>query len=208
MIVFAGIGGGDNKLVLASTPVLMLVQMVLLPLYLWLFMGEQLRGTVSAEPFLEAFLVLIALPLALAMATEIWATHRPSGARWSAAMGWVPVPFMGLTLLVVVASQFHEVEGSLGEVARVVPIYVGFLVIIAVLARLAARVFALGAGAGRALVFTAATRNSLVVLPLALGLPAAFAVTPAVIVTQTLVELAGLLLFARLVPRLVPAKPF
>ena len=207
VIVFTGIGGGDGRLVLASTPVLMVAQLLLLPLYLWLFMGERLRGTVSVGPFLEAFLVLIALPLVLAAATEAWAIRRPSGARWAAAMGWVPVPFMALTLLVVVASQIGEIEGSLGAVARVVPIYVAFLVVIALLGRLAARGFALDSGASRALIFTSATRNSLVVLPLALNLPAAFALTPAVIVTQTLVELGGLLILVRLVPWLAPAKP-
>ncbi|MBA2715275.1 MAG: arsenic resistance protein, partial [Rubrobacteraceae bacterium] len=57
-------------------------------------------------------------------------------------------------------------------------------------------------------VFTGATRNSLVVLPLALVLPAAFDLTPDVVVTQTLVELAGLLVSVRLVPAwLLPGEP-
>ncbi len=82
------------------------------------------------------------------------------------------------------------------------------MVIMAPLGRLAARIFGLGIRAGRALIFTSTTRNSLVVLPLALALPDAFAVTPAVVVTQTLVELAGLLVYVRLVPALVlPEKP-
>ncbi len=200
VIVFAGIGGGEDRLVLASTPALMLLQMLLLPFYLWLFMGAELVAEVEVGPFLEAFLLLIVLPLGLALLTERWAKRNRAGERWADAMGWLPVPFMALTLLVVVASQLPKIGDSLGQVARVVPVYVAFLVVMAVVGVAVARAFGLGTKEGRALIFTGATRNSLVVLPLALALPAAFDLTPAVVVTQTLVELAGLLIYVRLVP--------
>ncbi|WP_279631122.1 bile acid:sodium symporter [Rathayibacter sp. VKM Ac-2801] len=47
--------------------------------------------------------------------------------------------------------------------------------------------------------------DGLVVLPLALALPAslALALAPVVVVTQTLVELVGMVGFVRLIPRLV-----
>jgi ACR3 family arsenite transporter len=207
VIVFAGIGGGEDRLVLASTPALMLLQMLLLPFYLWLFMGAKLVGAVEAGPFLEALLLLIALPLGLALLTQRWAKRDRTGERWADAVGWLPVPFMALTLLVVVASQLPKIGDSLGQVARVVPVYVVFLVVMAVVGVAVAWVFGLATKEGRALVFTGATRNSLVVLPLALALPAAFDLTPAVVVTQTLVELAGLLVYVRLVPSvLLPGK--
>ena len=53
--------------------------------------------------------------------------------------------------------------------------------------------------------FTGATRNSLVVLPLALALGDDYALTAAVIVTQTLVEVLGMVVYVRAVPRLVPS---
>jgi ACR3 family arsenite efflux pump ArsB len=55
-------------------------------------------------------------------------------------------------------------------------------------------------------VFSAATRNSLVVLPLALALPAQFALTPLVVVTQTLVELVAMVVLVAVVPRLMPDR--
>jgi ACR3 family arsenite transporter len=200
VIVFAGIGGGEDRLVLASTPALMVLQMLLLPFYLWLFMGAELIGAVEATPFLEAFLLLIALPLGLALVTQRGAKSNRAGERWAGAMGWLPVPFMALTLLVVVASQLPKIGDSLGRVVGVVPVYVAFLAIMAVAGAMIARAFGLATKEGRALVFTGATRNSLVVLPLALALPAAFELTPAVVVAQTLVELAGMLVYVRLVP--------
>ena len=66
----------------------------------------------------------------------------------------------------------------------------------------AARVFRLGVPETRSVVFSGATRNSLVVLPLALALPASLAIAPLAVVTQTLVELVGMVVFVRVVPAL------
>ena len=211
VIVFSGLGGSDERKVLAATPVLMLAQIITLPLYLWLFMGSEVLTVFSAGPFLEAFLLLIALPLGLAIATQYLKVRRSSvgslASRWDSAMGYLPVPFLALTLLAVVASQIPKLEGAFGQVVGVVPIYVVFLVVMALVGRLTARLFSLEVQTGRALIFTGATRNSLVVLPLALALPDSYALTPAIVVTQTLVELVGMLVYIRAIPAWVlPAQ--
>ncbi len=54
--------------------------------------------------------------------------------------------------------------------------------------------------------FSAATRNSLVVLPLALALPAPLGIAPLAVVTQTLVELVAMVVLVRLVPMLTPEE--
>lgn len=203
VIVFTHLGRGNARLVLASTPLLLLAQMLLLPVYLWLFMGGQAAQVMSAGPFLEAFLVLIVLPLGLALATEFWAKRRRSGAIWLEATAWLPVPFMAVTLFLVVASQIGRIEESLPLVSQAVPVYVAFMAIMPFLARLTACAFRLDTQAGRALIFSAGTRNSLVVLPLALALPDAWILASAVIVTQTLVELVGELFYIRLVPSVI-----
>lgn len=203
VIVFTHLGRGNARLVLASTPLLLLAQMLLLPVYLWLFMGGQAAQVMSAGPFLEAFLVLIVLPLGLALVTEFWAKRRRSGAIWLEATAWLPVPFMAVTLLLVVASQIGRIEESLPLVSQAVPVYVAFMAIMPFLARLTACAFRLDTQAGRALIFSAGTRNSLVVLPLALALPDAWILASAVIVTQTLVELVGELIYIRLVPSVI-----
>lgn len=83
-----------------------------------------------------------------------------------------------------------------------VPIYIAFAVIAPLIGWGMARLFRLGAPAGRAIAFSAATRNSLVVLPLAFAVPGAVPVLPAIIVTQTLVELISELVYMRLIPKL------
>lgn len=211
VVVFSELGGSDTKKVLAATPVLMVAQILTLPFYLWLFVGTEVLTVFSAGPFVEAFLLLVVLPLGLAIATQYLKAQRSAvGAvvgRWDSAMAYVPVPFLALTLLAVVASQIPKLEGAFGQVAGVVPIYVAFLVVMALLGRLTARLFSLRMETGRALIFTGATRNSLVVLPLALALPEAYGITPAIVVTQTLVELVGMLVYIRLIPGWVlPAR--
>ncbi|WP_049985592.1 arsenic resistance protein [Halobellus rufus] len=208
VIAFTDLADGDAEQVTAVTPALLLVQFALLPGYLWLFLGDSVAPVISAGPFVEAFLSLIAIPLTLAWLTEALADRATAARRWQAAMGWLPVPAMGATLLVVVASQLPRVADSAGQLLAVVPVYVAFLAVMPVLGRIAAGLFGMDAGEARALVFTSVTRNSLVVLPLALALPAGYELVPAVVVTQTLIELTGMVVLTRAVPAwLVPTAP-
>lgn len=204
VIVFSGLAGGSSHRLLAATPLLLVVQMVLLPGLLYLFMGSELADIVEVGPFAEAFLTLIVIPLALAWALQAWAARRTAGRKAADAATTTMVPLMAATLFVVVASQLPKLGDSLTDVAAVVPFYAAFLVVMAFAGRTVARLFRLGAAAGRAIVFTGATRNSLVVLPLALALPDALSVAAVVVVTQTLVEVLGMVVYVRLVPRLIP----
>lgn len=165
VIVFSGLAGGSSRRLLAATPLLLVAQMVLLPGFLYLFMGAELAEVVEVGPFVEAFLVLIVIPLALAWTVQGWAARRPAGRRAADAAGTAMVPLMAATLLTVVASQVPKIGDSLGDVAAVVPFYAAFLVVMAFAGLAVARLFRLGTPAGRAVVFTGATRNSLVVLP-------------------------------------------
>ncbi|MFB7817679.1 arsenic resistance protein [Paenibacillus chitinolyticus] len=204
VIVFTHLGRGNEKLILVSTPILFVTQMLLLPVYLWLFMGKTAAEIVSVGPFLEAFLGLIVVPLVLALLTQWWSRRQPLGERFLEATAWLPVPLMALTLFVVVASQISKLYTSFDSIIQVIPVYAAYMAIIPIIARIVSRIFRLDTGAGRALIFSAGTRNSLVVLPFALALPEPLnGVASAVIVTQTIVELIGELLYIRLVPKVL-----
>lgn len=189
VIVFTGLAGGSRERLLAATPLLMLAQLALLPVYLWLMVGPEFAASVDLRPFLEAFLLLIVLPLALATVTQAFA-ERARHARVIVTAGLsIMVPLMVLTLVVVVGSQVAAVAGALGALLAVVPVFVGFAAIMLVVGGAAGRVARLDESTRRAVIFSGVTRNSLVVLPLALALPTSFALTPLVVVTQTLIEL-------------------
>nr|MDT0665481.1 hypothetical protein [Micromonospora sp. DSM 115978] len=135
---------------------------------------------------------------------QAWAARRPTGATVAAAAGTTMVPLMAATLFTVVASQVPKLDDNLGGIGRVAPFYALFLVVMAFAGLGVARLFRLDVPAGRAVVFTGATRNSLVVLPLALALPDQLAVAAVAVVTQTLVEGVGIVAYVRAVPRLLP----
>lgn len=206
VIVFTAIAGGAKERLLAAAPLLMLAQMLLLPFYLWLFVGTEFVEAVDLAPFVEAFLLLIVLPLVTAGLTQLAATCT----RWGAAVQEVVlgamVPLMMLTLAVVVASQIAGVGRQLGALLLAIPVYVLFAAIMVPIGALTGRVARLDVPAQRGIVFSGATRNSLVVLPLVLALPAAFDLAPLVVVTQTLVELLVMVIFVRLIPRLLPFR--
>ncbi|MFG1925362.1 arsenic resistance protein [Cryptosporangium sp. NPDC048952] len=199
VIVFSGLAGGSNQRLLAATPLLLIAQMVLLPFYLFVFLGAGLADVVEPGPFVEAFVVLIVAPLTLAWVTQAWAARRAAGRKVADGASTAMVPLMVAVLLIVVASQVPKLGDRLPDVVRVVPYFVVFLLVMAFVGLGVAGAFRLDVPDTTAIVFTGATRNSLVVLPLALALPG----EPAgVVVAQTLVEVVGMVSYVRLVPRL------
>ena len=96
-------------------------------------------------------------------------------------------------ILAVVPQLGSAIDAALS----VVPVYIAFALAAPLIGWGVGRLFRLDATAGRAVAFSAGTRNSLVVLPLALIVPGAIPLLPAIIVTQTLVELAAELVYVR-----------
>lgn len=82
-----------------------------------------------------------------------------------------------------------------------VPLFVFYLLLAALIAKGLSRLLRLPLDQGRTLAFSFGTRNSFVVLPFALALPADREVSAVVIVVQSLVELLGMVLYLVWVPR-------
>lgn len=204
VIPFTKLGQGDEKLVLASTPLLFIIQILLLPVYLTLFIGTDISAIVNIGPFVEAFLFLIALPLIMAVITQLLAKNTAAGKAVLKLTGQLPELIMAAVLFTVVAAQIGKVYNDLSIILIVIPIYILYLIITPFISKLLASVFKLNPNAGRALAFSAGTRNSLVVLPLALALPGEWGViASAVIVTQTITELVSELFYIKFIPKLI-----
>lgn len=206
-ITFAHQAGGDLRRAIAITPTLLVAQMVLLPLYLSLFMGAEFMEIVSAGRMVTVFAIVIILPLAAAFFTERWAAHSPARAGKVEKLGWFPVPLLALVLFLIAASQVEAVLDSFPLLGDIFVACIVFLVGAAACGLAIGKAFRLPVAQARTLVFTLATRNSFVVLPFALALPAAWEMTAIVIVFQSLIELFGMLAFLWLVPhKLLPAR--
>lgn len=209
VIVFTQLGKGDEKLMLVSTPLLFIIQMITLPLYLWMFMGKEIANIIHVQPFIESFIYLILIPLIIALITQLWSKKSKIGERVLDSTAWLPVPFMSFTLFIIVASQINKVLSSSEYILQAIPIYVLFMIMMPLIAKIICQLFKLGEGDGRTLVFSSSTRNSLVVLVFALALPEPLNhIVSAVIVTQTIVEIIGELFYIKLVPKLIRNKNF
>ncbi|WP_285362798.1 bile acid:sodium symporter [Microbacterium sp. LMC-P-041] len=202
VIVFAGLAGGARARLLAAAPLLMLVQILLLPVFLLMFAGGDVLAVIDVEPFVKAFLLLIVVPLAAAAVVQAIARKWRAGRVIEEVMAGAMVPLMMATLAVVVGSQISAVGSQALTLLRVVPLYVAFVVIAVAVGLAAGRAARLDVPSTRAVMFSAATRNSLVVLPLALALPPSLSIAPLAVVTQTLVELIAMVILVRLVPRI------
>jgi len=202
VVTFTHLGRGDARLLLAATPALLLFQIVLLPIFLRLLLGSDASDLVQLGPFIHAFIWLIAVPLVLAGAVQLWAAQTTSGDRVATALGLLPVPATALVLFLVLASVMPRIAEAGTAALTAVPIYVAYAVLAPVIGWLTARSLRLEPTAARAVSFSAATRNSLVVLPLAFAVPGGVPLIPAVIVTQTIIELVSELLYVRWIPRL------
>lgn len=208
VIVFTGLAGGAKARLLAAAPLLMLLQIVLLPVYLLLFVGSEAVELIEVGPFVEAFLILIVAPLVAAAIVQAIALRYRAGRVVEEVMAGAMVPLMMVTLAVVIGSQIDAVGSQALTLLRVVPIYAVFLAVMVLIGLAAGRFARLDVPATRAVMFSGATRNSLVVLPLALALPEALGIAPLAVVTQTLVELVGMVVLVRLVPWLTrPVAP-
>lgn len=201
-LTFTYLGKGDLPLAIAATPVLLLLQSVLLPLYLWLFTSDSLGSQIDPTAFIDPFVGLILLPLGLALVSEQWGRVSVLGQRWLGVTSWLPVPFLALTLLLIAASQVQALAvESLRAMGPVILIFIAFLLINGYLSRWIGQLFRLETDVNRTLAFSLGTRNSFVVLPFALALPDAWSVVVTVVVLQPLVELTGMIGYLWWVPR-------
>ncbi|MFJ5364011.1 arsenic resistance protein [Pectobacterium punjabense] len=202
VVTFAHLGRADATRLLAATPILLILQMLALPFYLTLFLGHDAAELIAFAPFIDAFIWLIAVPLALAALLQWLAPRQRTMAVFSDALGYLPVPATALVLFIVVAAVIPQLRTTWEGVLLAIPFYLLFALLAPLLGWLTSRAFRLDSAGGRSVAFSASTRNSLVILPLALAIPGALPLLPAVIVSQTLVELLSELIYIRAIPRL------
>lgn len=134
------------------------------------------------------------------MITQAWAARCTTGQRVAHAMGTAMVPLIAVPLTTCaglpVGRRRHR-----GRPHR--PVLCALFLVVMGFAELAvACLFRLSVPDSRAIVFTGATHNSLVVLPLAL--PDTLTIAAVGAVTDSLIEVLGMVIYVRVVPRLLP----
>jgi ACR3 family arsenite efflux pump ArsB len=199
-ITFSQLGGGNVPRAIAVTPINLLLQLALLPLYLWLMLDQDITLELNLIDLWPALLVVL-IPLVLAAVSERWIESRAGRDLWRERLAWGPVPLLTLVVFLIAGAQAEAVRAALRELLVVIPVFVVFLLAVPYIAKLLARLMALPSDHARTLTFSLGTRNSFVVLPFALALPAGWEVAAMVIVLQSVIELFGMVFYLWWVPR-------
>lgn len=200
-ITFTQLAGGDTRQAITFAPISLLLQVILLPLYLLVFLGKEFTVSLAHSGMLWAFIGLIVVPLILAWLTQKFAEQHPSGEKFINYLAWFPVILLALVMFIIASSQVAIVLDSLALLPSLSLVFILFLLIVALMARVLSRLLHLSSAQGRVLAFSFGTRNSFVMLPLALALPANYELGVVVIVFQSLVELIGMMVFLWWVPK-------
>ncbi|MBF7028755.1 arsenic resistance protein [Staphylococcus kloosii] len=204
VIVFTSLGKGNATMLLLCTPLLLIVQIILLPVYFTIFLTHNVNNYIEVTTFLLAFIFFILIPFFLALLLQKFSHNNKGLDNLNHVMSWLPVPMMALVLIAVIASQISFVLKDLTIIYQIIPIYICFAIIAPIIGNLCAKLFKLDIELRRTIAFSATTRNSLVVLPLALTLPQNIAITvTAIIVTQTIIELIFEVIYIQVIPKLI-----
>ncbi|WP_202959107.1 arsenic resistance protein [Dietzia sp. UCD-THP] len=198
-ISFTQMAGGDVSRAIAVTPVNLVLQLMLLPLYLVVMAREEVTGLVTVDAVASA-LGVVALPLIAAALTEKWLDVRQRRHVVRERWAWAAVPLLATVVFLIATAQVDAVLGALDVLPFVSPVFVAFLLAAALAAKALAVAFTLPVTQARTLAFSLGTRNSFLVLPLAISLPQGYEVAAVVVVMQSLVELLGMIVFVWLVP--------
>lgn len=193
VITFTNVGKGNAKQLVAMTPILLLMQMVLLPVYLHFILGSYTKILIQFQPFLHAFLWFIILPLICAFLVQ---RFKPIP-----VLNSLPVPATALVLLIVFASVMPQIGLAQSAALAAVPIYISYAILAPCVGWLIAKKFKLDHFSSKAISFSASYRNSFVILPLAFAIPHAMPIVPAVILTQTIVELLFLPIYLKIIEK-------
>jgi ACR3 family arsenite efflux pump ArsB len=203
-ISFTHLGGGDSVRAIAASPILLILQIVMLPLYLWLSLGKEMVSANLTAHLLPVFFGLILLPLVLAWLSEKSVERKPAMTNYIQALGWLPVPLLALVVFLIAASQITLVLQTGRMLPVLLLIFSAYLIAAALVGKLLSQALHLPGAQGRTLAFSFGTRNSFVVLPFAIALPDLWAPAIVVIVFQSLVELFGMTAYLKWMPQYLP----
>lgn len=141
-------------------------------------------------------------PLILAWLTERLTEKHPRAQTLVDWLGWLPVPLLALVVFLIAGSQVSLVIDNGALLWSALVVFVLYLVAAAIIGKGLSELFGFTPTISRTITFSLGTRNSFVMLPLALSLPEPWRAAIVVIVFQSLIELFGMVAYLRWLPRL------
>ncbi len=201
VITFSKLGQANTHLLLTATPILYFVQLITLPIFLRLILGKEASEIILFTPFFQTFILVFVIPFIIATLMQLYIKQNKNRIYISKFLGMFSVPITALVFFIITAYVIPYLDSAKNVVFQVIPIYIVFSVISPLVGSFTSRIFKLDSSSRRAIAFSAGTRNSLIVLPLALLTSNETTILPTIIMTQTIVELISELFYIRLIPK-------
>jgi ACR3 family arsenite transporter len=198
-LVFTGMAKGDVSLGLALLPTQLVLQILLIPVYLFLFAGEIVPFQLVS--LVETVIVFIIVPFALAILTNR-GIERMKGAAWrERRMRNVPISIQTMTLAIAIffmfAGQTHVIIENVGPLSIVLLPVLVFFVISYYLSKYVSRWLRLRYEECALLTCTSIARNSPLALAIAFGLFPNLPLVQVAIIIGVIVELPVLVLVVK-----------
>ncbi len=199
-LIFTAMAKGDICLGLALLPTNLILQVILIPVYLYLFAGLIVPFQVSA--LIETMLVFIVLPFILAAATR-WVTKKAQHKKWQDTQVARKLPNLQILILVVIiffmfANQSEIIVNNAAPLSIIFLPTVLLYCVAFVTTQLTSRKLQLNYGECALLSFTTIARNSPIGLAIAVGLFPDQPLIQAAIIIPEIIELPVLLLLVKL----------
>ena len=196
--------GGDTESVLSATPLILGLQLVLVPL-LTIFLSGGIFSFADLPPTFPVIGLVIILPVFLAGFIQ-WLTIKKVPAALalrqvgSQSVVWLATAAIAIT----VWWRLPDHIDRLYDLNWLVPLSIAFLVLIAPVSILVGSLAGVAPAKRRAIMIAGAGRGGLVILPITLALdPSIWGLVPLVVVGQTVIEAAGLLVYRSIVPEII-----
>jgi ACR3 family arsenite efflux pump ArsB len=206
-LVFTGMAKGDVSLGLALLPTQLILQILLIPVYLFLFAGEIVPFQLSS--LIETVVVFIFLPFALAILTNR-GIEGLKGNEWRGnRMRNVPIAIQTTALAIAIffmfAGQTEVIIDNAGPLSVVLLPVLVFFILSYVLSHYISRWLRLRYEECALLTCTSIARNSPLALAIAFGLFPGLPLVQVAIIIGVIIELPVLVLVVRLLNKGRPA---
>jgi ACR3 family arsenite efflux pump ArsB len=194
-IVFTGIAKGNVALSASILPLNLLLQLILLPVYFYIFAGT--AGVVDLQLIVESILFVLVIPLVLSYMTRAILARRKK--EMPKNLESFPIIFLGLAIVAMFASQGEVLLNNLNLLFLLLLPILTFFVINFMLGRLVGRVLKFNHANIASLNMTTLARNSPIALAIAITAFPHEPLIPLVLIIGPLIELPVLVIFSQVI---------
>jgi ACR3 family arsenite efflux pump ArsB len=198
--IFVRRAGGAVESLLATAPLMLVIQAVSLPAFMVLFTAGDGFLTLDLSRLPLAVLLGIVTPAVVVTALQLLATRAPRLQRVTRQGAALAVPATAVAAGLVAAVWLPRAAERSELLVAVVPLFVVYLILMTPLGLLVGTAAGLSLSQVRAITFSGAARNGLLVLPIAMAFESGFELVPLVVVLGIGIEVIGLFVYRLLVP--------